>query len=148
MKYVLAHILASFIGTVGFSVLFSVPKKYYAWCGVTGMAGWLVYCIILPESSATTATFFGAMVVVMMSRTLAVYQKCPITIFLVAGVFPLLPGASVYYTAYYLVVGELTNAAHRGLLAIKIAFAIVLAIVFAVSIPKKWFRWNNIRLWK
>lgn len=148
MLNIFAHIVTSFVGTVAFSIIFNVPYKYYIWCGLTGMSGWLVYCIIYTENSVAIATFFAAVVVVLMSRVLAVYQRCPITIFLVAGIFPLIPGASVYYTAYYLVIGELSNAAHRGMLAVNIALAIVLAIVFAISIPKHWFNIKSIKLWK
>ena len=36
------QIIAAVIATVGFSVLFGVPSKYYPYCGVIGGAGWLV----------------------------------------------------------------------------------------------------------
>ena len=39
------QIIAAVIATVGFSVLFGVPSKYYPYCGVIGGAGWLVYLI-------------------------------------------------------------------------------------------------------
>lgn len=139
MIELLLHIIMSFVGTVGFSILYNVDKKYYLWCGLTGTAGWLVYCVVYQENTMTVATFVGAMVVVFLSRILAVYQRCPITIFLASGIFPLIPGSSVYYTAFYLVMNDLSSAAEKGLLAAKVAFAIVLAIVFVVSIPKEWF---------
>ena len=75
-----------------------------------------------------------------MSRILAVWKKCPITVFLVSGIFPLIPGASVYYTVYNMVQGNLAEAADRGIGAVKVAFAIVLGIIFVVSIPKQWFK--------
>ncbi len=136
---ILMNILCSFGGTVGFSILFNVPKKYYIWCGITGVAGWMMYCIMETMSSVTTASFIGTMVVVLMSRVLAVYKKCPITIFLVSGIFPLIPSSNVYYTAYYLFQNEVGMAVDRGMLAIKVAFAMVMAIVFVVSIPKEKF---------
>ena len=36
----------AFIGTVAFSVLFSVPRRFYVSCGVTGSIGWAVYIFI------------------------------------------------------------------------------------------------------
>ena len=53
--------------------------------------------------------------------------------------FPLVPGARVYYTAYYLVTGQTGLAGQSGLEALKIAFAIVLGIVLVVSIPREVF---------
>lgn len=135
----IAHIVTSFVGTVGFSALYNVDKKYYLSCGLTGTAGWLVYKILYGTYSMPMATFFGVIIVTLLSRILAVYKKCPITIFLASGIFPLYPGATVYYTAFYLVTDELVLALDKGILAVKVAFAIVLAIVFVVSIPKEWF---------
>lgn len=66
-------------------------------------------------------------------------MKCPITMFMIPGVFPLVPGASVYYMAYDLVIGKTGEAGESGLLALKIAFGIVLGITFAVSVPREAF---------
>lgn len=129
----------SFVGTLTFSILFNVPKRYYACCGLAGMCGWLMYLWTMDSVGTTVATFLGAMVVVLISRILAVWMKCPISIFMVSGIFPLVPGASVYYTAYYLVTNNPQEAGYYGLTAIKIAFAIVIGIICVVSIPKEWF---------
>ena len=67
-------------------------------------------------------------------------MKCPITIFLVSGIIPLVPGAGVYYTAYYLVMNQLSMAAQKGMESIKIAFGIVLGIAFIISIPREAFQ--------
>ena len=32
------QVLAAVIGTVGFSVLYGVPRQYYPYCGITGGA--------------------------------------------------------------------------------------------------------------
>ena len=102
-------------------------------------------------ASAAVASFLGALVVVLISRMLTVKMKCPITIFLVSGIFPLVPGAGIYYTAYYLVTNQLALAAQKGLESVKIAFGIVLGIVFIVSIPREAFQikyWRQRRLRK
>lgn len=144
--FVLANMFCSFLGTVAFSILFNVPRRFYICCGLTGMAGWLCYLVSVEMMSVSTATFLGTVLVVLLSRILAVWKKCPITVFLVSGIFPLIPGAGVYYTVYNVVQGNLAEAAGKGIGAVKIAFAIVLGIVFVVSIPKKWFQvcyWRN-----
>lgn len=143
--FILANMFCSFLGTVAFSVLFNVPRRFYICCGLTGMAGWLCYLVSVEMMSVSTATFLGTVLVVLMSRILAVWKKCPITVFLVSGIFPLIPGAGVYYTVYNVVQGNLAEAGGKGMEAIKIAFAIVLGIVFVVSIPKRWFQ---VRYWR
>ena len=97
------QIIAAVIATVGFSVLFGVPSKYYPYCGVIGGAGWLVYLLTLEHFRTAGASLAATMVVIFLSRLAAVRKKCPVTIFLIAGIFPLVPGAGVYWTAYYIV---------------------------------------------
>ncbi|WP_346662962.1 threonine/serine exporter family protein [uncultured Merdimonas sp.] len=146
MGNAVANLICPFLGTVAFAVLFNVPRKYYLAGGLTGTAGWLAYISILHFASAAIASFVGAFVVVFISRMLTVRMKCPITVFLISGIFPLVPGAGVYYTAYYLVTDQIALAGERGLGALKIAFAIVLGIAFVVSIPREVFQgqyWRN-----
>lgn len=50
------QIIAAVIATVGFSVLFGVPSKYYPYCGVIGGAGWLVYLLTLEHFSTAGAS--------------------------------------------------------------------------------------------
>lgn len=140
------NMICSFFGTLAFSIVFNVHKRFYFCCGLTGMVGWLCYCMMIQSGSAAMASFFGTIVVVLLSRIFAVWKKCPITVFLVSGIFPLVPGAGVYYTAYYFVTNSLQLASQKGLESLKVAFAIALGIVFVVSIPKKWFQisyWRN-----
>ena len=144
MTFVLNLLLAS-TGSLAFAILYNVPRKFYLCAAFTGMAGWFCYYLIVPFADTAVASFFGAVGVVLVSRIFAVWKKCPITVFLISGIFPLVPGAGVYYTMYYLVSNELTLAAIKGLESLKIAFGIVLGIVFIVTIPKKWFFIQNWR---
>lgn len=151
IEYIVANLICPFFGTIAFSVLFNVPKRFYLSCGITGTMGWIVYCLTVNLTSAAIASFLGTLVVVLISRMLTVRMKCPITVFLISGIFPLVPGAGVYYTAYYLVMNQLGEAAQRGIGAIKVAFAIVLGIVCIVSIPREFFRpdyWRRRRIHK
>ena len=144
MTFVLNLLLAS-TGSLAFAILYNVPRKFYLCAAFTGMAGWFCYYLIVPFTDTAVASFFGAVGVVLVSRIFAVWKKCPITVFLISGIFPLVPGAGVYYTMYYLVSNELTLAAIKGLESLKIAFGFVLGIVFIVTIPKKWFFIQNWR---
>lgn len=75
------EILAAMVGTIAFSLLFGVPRKYYAYCGLIGGAGWGVYSaaglLWAPAQSALAATI----VVILLSRLAAVKERCPVTIF-------------------------------------------------------------------
>lgn len=135
-----ADIICAFVGTITFSTLFNVTKKYYLSCGIVGTLGWIICDLSGEIVSAPIATFLGALVVVFAARMLTVRLKCPITMFLIPGIFPLVPGARVYYTVYYMVTEQLGLAAEAGLDALKIAFAIVIGIVVIVAIPRQVFQ--------
>ena len=134
------EILAAMVGTIAFSLLFGVPRKYYAYCGLIGGAGCGVYSaaglLWAPAQSALAATI----VVILLSRLAAVKERCPVTIFLISGIFPLVPGAGVYWTVYYMVTDQLYLAVQTGYTAVKVAVAIVLGIVFVFELPQGLFR--------
>ena len=108
--------LTSFVGTIAFALLFQVPKEYYVNCGLAGGCGWICYKLLLAGCGLFGSTFF-------------------------AGIFPLVPGAGIYWTAYYVVTDQLAKASDRGFQTLKIAVAIVLGILFVFEFPQKWFRW-------
>ena len=139
---ILWETLAATGGTIAFSLLFGVPEKYYLECGFTGGIGWLLYRLIslYTPLPVTAATFLAAAAVALYSRIAAVRRRCPTTVFLIAGIFPLVPGAGIYWTVYYLVTDEIALARSSGTAALKAAFAIVLAIAAAFELPRGLFR--------
>ena len=139
LNWFIVNVVCPCMGTVAFAVLFNVPKRFYVSCATIGTLGWVVYCAAVNPTSPAIASFFASLTVVLISRVLTVRMKCPITMFVIPGIFPLIPGASVYYMAYDLVISETREAGQSGFLALKIAFGIVLGIVSAVSIPREVF---------
>lgn len=136
------ELISAAIGTMAFSLLFGVPKKYYLYCGFIGAAGWFVYKIMLIKagSSVPVAVFVATALVILLSRYAAVFERCPATVFMITGIFPLVPGAQIYWATYYLVTDQLYQAFDSGFLAIKVMISIVLGIVVVFEIPYKFFK--------
>lgn len=122
---------AAFIGTAAFAVLFGVPRRHYIDCGLCGTIGWIVYLALvrLANASPAEATLFATMTVVWTSYRLAICRSCPVIVFLICGIFPLVPGAGVFWTSYYVVSDQLSAALASGFLAVKLTFAIVFGII-------------------
>ena len=57
MLHLLIQTLAAAVATVGFSLLFGVPARYYPSCAMIGGVGWLAYLLLLPYSSVSIATY-------------------------------------------------------------------------------------------
>lgn len=138
---IILQTLVAFFATVSFAVLFQVPRHQYFWSGITGSLGWLCYLLVNQSyGSVVVASFAATLALTAVSRFFAVWRKTPITIFLICGIFPLVPGAGIYYTAYYFIIGDNAMAAAKGTETLKIAVAITLGIVIILSIPQKIFR--------
>ena len=123
---------AAFIGTLGFASLFGTPRRYYLSCGLAGMMGWTVYIVLAWYTgllSVAGAAFFGALTVALVSSLLAVWRRCPTTVFLICGIIPLVPGGGIFWTAYYLVSDQLRLAATTGFTALKVTIAIAGGII-------------------
>lgn len=133
--------LVAFVATVAFAMLFQMPRAQYAWCGLTGAAGWLIYeMALLWQPSTVIASLFASIVLTFLTRAFSVVRRCPSTIFLISGIFPLVPGAGIYYTAYNFFMGDNAAAGIQGAETIKIALAIALGIVFVMSLPNGFLR--------
>ena len=82
-------------------------------------------------------------------RCLAIQRKAPTILFLVCGIFPLVPGAAIYYTAYNFFMGQEALALQYGMDTIKMAIAIGLGIGAAYSLPGHLFGWKReIEVWE
>ena len=133
------QLVAAFVGTVGFSALFGAPRRYYLYCGLAGMAGWAVYLLVAMGHSVVGAAFFAALAVAAISHAMAKICRCPVTVFLICGIIPLVPGGGIFWTAYYIVTEQLRMAAATGFVALKVTIAIAGGIILASGIINKLF---------
>ncbi len=124
------------LGTLCFAVLFCTPKKHYLACGANGALAWAVYLLALAiQPSAVIATLFASIPLTIFARVFAMRQKAPVTVFLFSGIFPLVPGATLYYTAYYFMHGDNALCMLKGIETLKIAVALALGISIVLGIP-------------
>ncbi len=130
----------AFLATIAFSIIFHTPKKQWIFTGITGGAGWLCYLICIHfHSGVTAASFFAAVVLTLLSRCFSIHRKEPVTVFLICGIFPIVPGAGIYYTGYHFFMSQNTLALDKGLETIKIAIAIALGVGIVLSLPRFFF---------
>lgn len=129
--------IAALIGTIGFAVLFAVPRSEYLFCGIVAALGWALYFALdsFTSISVVANTFVTSLLVAVASRYMAVVRKCPVTVFLICGLFPMIPGAGVFWTTYYVTSRQLNSALSSGLTAISVTLAIVFAVLVISGLP-------------
>lgn len=140
---VLLGVIGSFIAVYGFAILLETPKKYLPHAGVIGAIGGLVYLLSLQFSAdVVRASFFSALAIALTSHTFARVFKAPVTIFLVAGMLPTVPGAGMYKIVYYIIAGNQKQSGYYFIQTLEIAGMMALAIfivdtLFKIRVKKK-----------
>ena len=138
------QIIMSMVATIAFAILFNAPKKEYVFCALKGCIGWMSYQLFLSYgASVVMASLWATLILTLVARILSAIRRSPVTIFLVTGIFTLVPGAGIYYTSYYLIMNDLAQFTAKGIETFKIAGVMVLGIVFGLALPQSWF--NQLR---
>ncbi len=128
---ILKELIFSYISTLGFAVVFNAPKTSLIYTGYVGSLGWISYYIINTfTNNNILASFVGALAVGILGEVFARKNKKPATLYITAGIIPLVPGAGMYFTMLALIEKEFSFAANKGLETFFIAVAISIALIF------------------
>jgi len=139
-----AQCLFSFVSCIGFAVLFNIHGPGVFVCALGGGLTWLVYLLVMEFGGGEIlANFWGALAASVYSELMARIRKYPAISYLVVSIFPLLPGAGIYYTMYHAVQGEMDLFASRGMLTAGIAGIMAVGILLGSSAFRAWSIWKN-----
>lgn len=133
----LAECISCFIGCAGFCVIFNIHGRGSLLCAAGGIITWLFYRLTLfLGGTDLTACFWATTAASLYAETMARIRKYPAISYLVVSVFPLLPGAGVYYTMRYAVRGEMDLFAQQGTQTIAIAGVMAAGILLSSTAVK------------
>ena len=122
--------LAAFVGCIGFCIIFNIHGFGCFICAIGGGLAWMTYGVALQFfNSVIIASFFGTLLAAGYSETMARVRKYPAISYLVISIFPLLPGAGIYYTTNYLLRSDMSLFAAKGGETIGIAGALAVGIL-------------------
>ncbi len=122
-------VIGAFLAIFSFGIILEIPKKYLSYAGVVGAIGWFSYLISI-EGGANDilATFLSAVVIAFVSHIFARVFKTPVTVFLVAGILPTVPGAGMYRIVYYFIQNDTAMTSHYFMVTLMSAGAIAIAL--------------------
>lgn len=122
---ILINFVFSFVSAISFALLINVPHRVLIACGWSGAAGWMVYWFLHRAGFGNmVSNFCGTLLVGILGMIFARIKKCPVTLFNIPGVVPLVPGVPAYLAIRALVMGKFVEA--EGLI---IRVAIVTAAI-------------------
>lgn len=134
--------LLCFIGCIGFSILFNIHTLGVVICALGATLVWIVFCITEGMTeSGIMGYFWGAVAASSYAEIMARIRKFPAITYLVISIFPLIPGAGVYYTMNYAVQGEMERFASQGMYTAAVAGIMAVGILLvstAVRVHHNW----------
>ena len=142
----LTESVACVVGCIGFSILFNIHGPGGLLCALGGLLTWLTYRIASGlGGDEIAACFFATIAASFYSEIMARIRKYPAISYLIVSIFPLIPGASLYYTMTYAVRGDMARFTDQGIHTVVIAGVMAIAIllistivrIISIKFPKK-----------
>jgi uncharacterized membrane protein YjjP (DUF1212 family) len=133
-----------FIGCTGFFILFNIHGPGGLLCSLGGVGTWIIYCLITTYSHDEILAYFWATIFASVyAEIMARIRKYPAISYLIVSIFPLIPGAGVYYTMDHAVHGNMEAFANRGMMTVAIAGVMAVGILLSSTIFRIWSSLHN-----
>ena len=133
----IGQVIAATLGVLAFAVLFHAPRRSYAACALCGGFCWAMFLVFSALGlNMFMATVAAVMMMTLLARVLSVAMRMPNTVFIVTGIFAIVPGAGIYYSAYSLMVSDMALFQQKSKETVMLAGAIALGILIGMSVPQ------------
>ena len=143
---ILAQALPCALSCLAFAVLFNIHGAGSMLCVLGGVITWSVYCLVLElGGDDLSAYFWASLIASLYSEIMARVRKYPAISYLVVSIFPLIPGAGVYYTMSHAVQGNMDLFASQGMHTAAIAGVIAVSILLVSTGFRLWSVWKQQR---
>jgi uncharacterized membrane protein YjjP (DUF1212 family) len=132
-----AFILYGLFITLGFCLLFHAPIRQMAAISVIGAAGMLVLdWIPMLGGGQVAAVFLGTCVVGILAECASRAGKDATTVFILPGIIPFVPGATIYESMAELIDSGVYTAAVKGVETLITAGSIAVALILIASLTR------------
>lgn len=134
----MSQIIASIIGSIGFSIVFGIRRAYMLPIAVNAGLSWAVYLLVNGFAANMVSAMFCSLVAALMARRLRV----PTVVLQMPATVPMIPGGSLYYTIYYVFAGDMPTAKSyffftaRAVFGMAIGFAVVSVLFKTIDARK------------
>lgn len=137
--------ILSFVATVGFAVLYNVPKRALWICGLIGVGGHLLRLTLQRLGlNDSAATFFGALFVGLVGALPARRLQLPMILFAITGILPMIPGIPAYKVLVYFSQGDTLSGLESAVKTLFSVGAIAIGIGTArILTDREWWLERN-----
>lgn len=135
--------LGAAVGCVGFSILFNIHGPGGLICALGGVLTWAIYVLTARQSGEIMGYFWGSVFASIYAEIMARIRKYPAISYLVVSLFPLIPGAGIYYSMNHAVQGETGLFASQGMNTAAIAGVMAVGILLVSTLVRLYYTWKN-----
>lgn len=140
----ITEIISAFFVVFFFTVLLELPKRYILITAAVGAVGWGAYLAAYRIiQSPMMAALVSTLIVALLSYVLARIEKTPVTVFIVSGTLPAVPGAAIYRSVYYFIHNDPTLCSHYMAETVQVAGAIAMGIFIMDSLFRLYQQYEN-----
>ena len=134
------QVLVSFIGCIGFAIYFNIHSWGVLISAIGGLLTWTGYLVAIGLGcDIVGANFWAAVVAAVYSEVMARIRKYPALSYLVVSIFPLLPGAGIYYTMTYILQNNTDAAWAKGMETAAIAGVMAVGILLVSTAVRAFY---------
>ena len=147
MEFVTGYLLPVVVACVasgGFAVIYNIHGLGILICAFGGGLGWLTYLLSAPLGGDIAQTLCAAIVIAAYAELMARIRRCPVTGYLLVGIFPLVPGGGVYYTMEHAINGETSLFLSTFLHTLGVAGALAVGVLLVSSFV---WMWHAFHIW-
>lgn len=138
---IIINVVFSYVASVGFALTINVPHRALNLSGISGVAGWMVYWFAARANMGRMlSNLMGAFIIGILGLIFARIKKCPVTVFNIPALVPLVPGVPAYQAVRNLVNGETFEAETAILRVAIVTCAIALGILLSTMITEMFYR--------
>lgn len=128
-------VIGTFAAILSFAVLIETPRKYLVQAGLVGALGGFAYLVCIHfELDVVLSSFVSAFCVAVLSHVLARIYKAPVTLFLIAGILPTVPGSGMYQVVSHVIKQSPEDSLFYLIQTLEVAGVIALAIFMVDTI--------------
>lgn len=132
------QLLTSFIGTLGFGILFHIRGRKLWLAALGGFLGWSVFLLLgLWIESEPLRYLLVSILTTLYAEVMARWVKTPTTTFIIVSLIPLIPGSGLYYTMANALSGNSDGFLEKGIYTLELALSLALGIILVTSCVRR-----------
>lgn len=139
----LIQCIACMLGSMGFSIMFNIHGTGLFLCSMGGIVTLSVFNLsVVLGTGEMTAYMLAAVGASVYAEVMARIRKCPAIGYLFISLVILIPGSSLYYTIYNLILGDMYGFASKGTETIEIAGLMAVGILLVSTTVRMYNEWK------